>query len=402
MRIVITSNYKLGNETGTAHIAEELSEYLAKTNKVTYVCLGKKFEISSNNNLTLFKIPSIEMGSVSVPLITPNVIYELFTYLNNFSPDIIHAQNSLFICNLAQIWANLNQISFIVTFHHIPTQAFNHLFPKLSKNILSTLVQDLYEEFSLKKFLNNSDGVIALNKFVYNSIRKVDKNVVIKIINNGLNLNKFFSIKPRIKLKTRINFVFVGSYNERKNQEFLIKAFSFLPENYILNLYGNKSTGLDYVKKLLLQTNELKLKNVFINDYNDNIAEIYRGANFFISASLKEAQSLVIIEALASGKPVIGLENETITELINQGNGLVFSKNIIEKEFADKVTKFVNTTNYKELSINSRKSSYKFKIEKVALEIEKMYKSTSYSNSKNSRRNVGNYYQEIFKRIVIK
>lgn len=402
MRIVITSNYRVGNETGTAHIAEELSEYLAKINKVTYVCLGKKFEISRNNNLTLFKIPSIEIGGVSVPLITPDVIYELFTYLKNFNPDVIHAQNSLFICNLAQIWANFNQIPFIVTFHHIPDQAIEHLFPKLSKNIFSTLVQDLYEEFSLKKFLNNSDGVIALNTFVYESIQKVDGSVPIKIINNGLNLDKLFSIKLRVKSKNKVNFVFVGSYNERKNQEFLVKSFAYLPSAYSLNLYGNKKSGKDYVKKLVLQIKKSKLKNVFINDYHNNITEIYKGTDFFISASLKEAQSLVVVEALASGIPVIGLENETIINLINKDNGLTCSKNISPKKFAELTLNFIKNGNYKNLSKNARGSTEGFKIENVALKIKKVYDSTTCRNSKNSRRNVGNYYQEIFKRIVIK
>ena len=38
-------------------------------------------------------------------------------------------------------------------------------------------------------------------------------------------------------------------------------------------------------------------------------------AHVFPSASKMEVQSLVVIEALASGTPVVGLSNETIDEL---------------------------------------------------------------------------------------
>ena len=36
----------------------------------------------------------------------------------------------------------------------------------------------------------------------------------------------------------------------KKNQEFLIKTFRNLPNNWNLNLYGNLSTNVAYVEKL--------------------------------------------------------------------------------------------------------------------------------------------------------
>lgn len=402
MRIVITSNYKLGNETGTAHVAEELSKYLSKKNKVTYICLGEKYSISEKSrNLTILEIPSIEINNISIPLITPDVVYKFFVYLHKFKPTTIHSQNSLFISNLAQIWANLNKVPFIVTFHHVPTEAINHLFPKLPRNLITNLVSDLYKDLSLKKFLINTDTVIALNKYVYKSIRTVSKDVPMQMINNGLDLNKLIKIKHKNDLSKKINFVFIGSYNERKNQEFLIKVFTSLPRNYVLNLYGNKKTGFEYVNKLNLIIKKYKLKNVLLNNYTKNIVKIYKKTDFFISASLKEAQSLAVIEALASSVPVIGLANETISELVKRECGLVFPTNTMPKKFASKLKTYINNIDYKKNSMHSRKSVMRFKIENVASKIEDLYYSMRNSDSKNSRRNIGKYYQEIFKGIII-
>lgn len=403
MRIIITSNYKLGNETGTAHIAEKLAKYLSKKNIVTYICLGEKFDINIiNSKFSILKIPSIEINKIAVPLITPDIVYKVFEYLYKFKPAVIHAQNSLFISNLTQVWANLNNIPFIVTFHHIPTEALDHLFPKLSKNIISNLVQDLYKDLSLKKFLSKTNSVIALNKSVENSIRKIDKDIPINIINNGLDLNKLLKIKIKNLSKTNVNFVFIGSYNERKNQEYLIETFRYLPSNYKLNLYGNINTNKEYVNKLKLLKNLYKLNNISINNYVNDIAIVYKENDFFISASLKEAQSLAVIEALASGKPVIGLTNETLSEIINSKNGLVFQTNLSSIQFANEVIKYINLIDYKTASKNARESVNKFKIENVALKIENVYKSSSNTKRKNSRWNISNYYQEIFKSIIFK
>ncbi len=47
----------------------------------------------------------------------------------------------------------------------------------------------------------------------------------------------------------------------------------------------------------------------------------WRKTHAFVSASKMEVQSLAIIEALASGSPVIGLGNETVDELVDETNG---------------------------------------------------------------------------------
>lgn len=403
MRIIITSNYRQGNETGTARVAEKLSTFLAKRHQVTYICLGKEFRsLKINKRLTILELPSIEINSMAIPLITPDIVYKVFHYLHEFKPDVTHSQNSLFISNLVQIWANLNNIPFIVTFHHIPTQAVEHLAPTLKGSLFSDIVQDLYKNLSLKKFLINTDAVIALNKFVYQSIRKVDTAVPIKIINNGLDLAKLLAIRLKSKPPTNIRFIFLGSYNERKNQSFLIETFRFLPKNWTLNLYGNKKTNKPYVDSLKDLITQSNLSNISINDFESNIVNVFKDTDFFISTSLKEAQSLVIVESLASGKPVIGLENETVLELVNKNNGLLCSKKITPREFAFKISNFIESCDYKELSKKARGSINKFKIEKVVSKIEDVYKSTTYSNRQNGRRYIAKYYQEIFKTIIVK
>jgi hypothetical protein len=76
----------------------------------------------------------------------------------------------------------------------------------------------------------------------------------------------------------------------------------------------------------------------------------------FVSASKMEVQSLVVIEALASGTPVVGLSNETIDELVDQEVGSWLPKETIPQQFAENVQRICTLprSEYEKLCENAR------------------------------------------------
>jgi hypothetical protein len=72
------------------------------------------------------------------------------------------------------------------------------------------------------------------------------------------------------------------------------------------------------------------------------IPEILEKAHIFVSASKMEVQSLVVIEALASGTPVVCLSNETTDELIDDSLGIRLPAEADPVEFARAVEKISN------------------------------------------------------------
>lgn len=387
MRIVITSNYELGNETGSAKVAEELAKKVSIRNKVLFICLGTKFRIyEKNKNLEVLEVTSVNIKNIFVPIITPIIMYQVFKKLDLFKPDVVHAQNSILTSALVQMWSMLNNTPFVVTFHHVPSEPIKHLVPHLSKNLLFNLVQDIYKNTSLKNFLKNSDLVISQNDLIYKSIRTIDKKVAIEIINNGIEIKKLNQLriqkKDWVMNKSKvINFVFLGSFNYRKNQLFLVKTFKYLPFNYVLNLYGNFKTGEDYLDQIKDLISKNKISNINIYDFELNINKVFEKNDYLVSASKKEAQSLVIIQSLAAGKPIIGISNETIDELINNTNGLTVKKGISPKNFALQIIKFTKENNYIALSKKCVEDSKKFDINLVVSKIEESYQRLSKSSS---------------------
>lgn len=377
MKIVVVSIYNIGNETGTAKVSERLSKQLSYNNEVMYLCLGRKYSLKTVNNLTILTVPSAPISGVQVPKITPKTIENIKRDLSKFAPDVVHSQNIFFISLIALIWAKKNNVPFIVTFHSFPSEGISYVFPKFTKGkIISTIDFKLTSSY-VRRFLKNVDLIIALNEHVVRSVRKITKDTPVTIINNGIDLNAFYNITAKAPYK-RVNFIYLGSYVGRKNQEFLVRTFGHLPKNYHLDLYGNPESGKYYVKKLKKIITERNIKNVKINGFlnQKGVYKALHESHFFVSASIKEVQSLVIVEALASGVPVIALNNETVDEAIDRQNGLVLSKNTTTREFAKKLKAYVENTSkdYEKVSFYCRESVTRFDLNNVANEIVQAYK----------------------------
>lgn len=378
MKIAIISNYRVGSESGVASVSETLIKHLSQNNEVLYVCLGSKYQYIRKKKLSYLKIPSSQIRQGYIPIITPKLTDMFYRNLDNFKPDVIHAQNIIFASVLSLIWAKKRNVPFIVTFHSMPSEGIVWLYPKFKKDKIISAIDFKLASGYVKRFLENTDHNIALNHYVKRSVLKVYKNAKATILRNGLDMEKFNNLKTTKLNNNKVVFTYLGSYMSKKNQLYLANVFSHLPKNYMLELFGNIKTGKAYVNKLRKTLKKNNTRNVRIKDFlnKNKVSKQLERTNYFVSASKKEAQSLVVIEALASGTPVIGLENETISELIDNKNGLKISKNTNPKTFASKLKLFVekNEIHYLSTSQYCRESVGKFKIDIVSNKLIAIYK----------------------------
>jgi len=378
MKIVIVSIYRPGSETGAAKISDVLSEELSKKNEVLYLCLGKKFKKAKKaNNLYLLTIPSIPVKQGYAPKLTNKIVRQIYEELDTFAPDIIHAHHIAFTGLISLLWAKRTSTPYVLTLHSQPSQGAEYVFPRTGKRDSKPFKYSPTTRY-LKRFFESCDLIISLNESIDKSVRSITKRAKLKRIRNGLFLDKYLQMPIKTSEDTKI-FLFLGMYMPRKNQEFLIKTFFHLPENYKLLMHGNKKTGGDYVDKLQKIKKRTGAENVKIGGFIKGWSHSHtlKKTDYFVTASKKEVQSLVIIEALASGTPVIGLRNETMDELITSKNGLTLPKNTTPEMFAKKLMKFVikNEGNYSTMGKVARKSVRSFNIKDVVKDMVQTYKS---------------------------
>jgi Glycosyl transferases group 1 len=126
--------------------------------------------------------------------------------------------------------------------------------------------------------------------------------------------------------------LFVGRLGREKNVEFLIRAFAALrplrPDvRLVIVGDGPIRNHLESLATRLTITNEATLTGSVAHA---EIALYYQAADVFLFSSLTDTQGIVVLEAIASGLPVIALRDEAFTLMVKDGrNGLLLSRNTL-------------------------------------------------------------------------
>jgi glycosyltransferase involved in cell wall biosynthesis len=199
------------------------------------------------------------------------------------------------------------------------------------------LAGDLLEEY-MQQFLAGCNTVVALNQPVAEGLREWGYTGRLDIIPNGRELHRFSGLRNASLSDPEKRLVFTGFLSERKNQEYLLEVMRYLPGNYRLQLVGEPLSE-EYRDRLLDLIAEWGLGNVELTGAVpfQHIPAVLEQAHLMASASLHEVQSLAVIEALASGTPVVGLANETVDELVDEGVGARLPKETSPQDFARQV-----------------------------------------------------------------
>lgn len=158
--------------------------------------------------------------------------------------------------------------------------------------------------------------------------------------------------------------LFVGAVNQRKGVDVLIRAFiavcSKKSDPLYLVIIGPNNKHTDFINELTwqLESNSLSNRVAFTGIVKDKqlLAEMYRAADIFVFPSNKEGLGNVVLEAMASGLPVVVSQLPVLEKFINHGeNGLFIPMGDIDA-LKNAVLTLSNTQSLRiKLSANARK-----------------------------------------------
>jgi len=127
---------------------------------------------------------------------------------------------------------------------------------------------------------------------------------------------------------SKVNILCVGRLIERKGQHYLLQAFARLREkchdcDLGLILAGTGDFA-DYLEQMALDLDIANLVTFTGFVSRDEMPEIYRRADIFVLPSQNEGMSIALLEAMASGLPVVVTDTGGTAELVEKGeNGYV-------------------------------------------------------------------------------
>jgi 1,2-diacylglycerol 3-alpha-glucosyltransferase len=317
--------------------------------------------------------------------------------------DVIHGHSGGGMTLLGLQIARAKGIPVVGTYHTLLNR-YTHYF------LNGKIVTPKMLEFVSKVIGNLFDDLIAPTDRVKKELVLYGVTKPIHVLATGIDLENYKNIdkgfireKVKIGKETKI-LLYVGRLGKEKSVDFLIKSFKLIYDknpNTVLVLVGEGSEQAA-LKRLV---NKLQLKNnviFFGSVMHHDVAKVYADADIFVFASRTETQGLVLLEALASGLPVVAVNDEAFENVINIGkNGYLVRPET--KMFAEKSLDLLNNELlYKNFSDSALKTVEKFSVENTALYLEQLYSKMIQEKSKKDKNSISSISVNSFKEFFVK
>lgn len=218
----------------------------------------------------------------------------------------------------------------------------------------------------IKRFIAISDGV----KTEIKKQKVKDENIT--VIKNGIDLKRFGCKEKIIKSDVEA-IVTIGRLTKAKNHNNLIKAIRLLKDklhSFDLQIPHTVIVGTGELLpeiKTLIDKHELQ-KDIVLFGVCDNIPDMLHESDIYVMSSDWEGLSISLIEALASGIPIVATDAGSNNEIIdNEVNGLLVPV-ADSTALAGAIFRLMKDKSLRQqFSHNAKIKSREFSIEKCAL-----------------------------------
>ncbi len=254
--------------------------------------------------------------------------------------DIIHNHAVAFMGIKAMVSAKLQKLPCVFNFHTKVTEAI-HYYPV---NLHDDLLKDLTWIY-LRYLLRRSNAVIAPSKKALKELREKCPNMrYSEAVAPGIDKDRYHknvdgsSIRNKMNLDGSDVLIHVGRISKEKNLDLILDALPLIKNqngNIELLIVGD-GPAKEYYER---HVREKGLEDCvtftgFVPE--EELPKYYAASDAFVMSSRFETLGIVLIEALATGTVVAGIDHGVIPDIINHGkNGFLFTDD--KKDCAKKI-----------------------------------------------------------------
>ena len=308
--------------------------------------------------LTSFKMPFYPDQIHSVPEVRefkgirlPKMLYknglnislapfsEICRALDVFQPDIIHDQTPGPVALGVFRYAKKHNIPLVSTDHAYPDNLTQQLkLPGVAKRSLNKLMNQYFISF-LK---HSAYATMPTEQAIEDLIPKNRKRFHVKVeaISNGIDLSCFSPGKTDRAVCEKYGLpvdepiiLFVGRVDPEKSLDILMKSFILvakkIPAAHLV-IVGD-GTSRSKLEQMAEKANLHGRVHFTGRVVGDELPQIYRAADVFAITSKTETQSIVLLEAMATGLPCVAVKAGAVPELVKTGeNGFLCDADDVE------------------------------------------------------------------------
>lgn len=307
---------------------------------------------------------------------------EIKRELDAFQPDLIHDQTPGPVALAVFRYAKRRNIPLVATGHAYPDNFTSQIkLPTMAKKPIDSVVRTYFASFLKKSEYATMPTELAIADLIPKNRKKFK--VPVEALSNGIDFSRFSPGKAKPEIYTKYNIpknrptvLYIGRVDPEKSLSVLVQAFSLtlkkIPEAQLV-IVGDGSDK----QKLEQLSRELNIDNHVIftgRVVGDDLPELYKIGTVFGISSTTETQSIVLMEAMASGLPAVAVKAGAIGELVKNAKNGYLCEPSDDKAIARGLTKILESKDLqKSMSKMSIKLIKKHDINYTLTRMEQIY-----------------------------
>jgi glycosyltransferase involved in cell wall biosynthesis len=355
MKILIATESFYPNISGVAVFSYNLAHEMALAgHEVFVVAPSPKLIpfIEDRGGIKIFRLASRKNPFRKGYYISKSPFLSVKKIVNEIRPDVIHLQDPAAISLSALIAARRLKIPVVVTNHFALDYVTSYLPWAKPIHPLIHTVLNAY----LGWIYNRAQVLTCPSQMIANHFIKRNLKSQPIVISNGVDLGRFMpfygdrasALRDWQVPKNEPIILYVGRLDVDKQTGLLIKTMALVVKKVQCHLILiGEGKEIDDLKKMV---KDLQIENHvtftgFISNDSDLLPRIYQNATVFTNPCSIEAQGISVLEALATGLPIVAANGGALPELIkNNQNGYLFEPGNVE-DLAAKLIKILTDQN---------------------------------------------------------
>jgi len=345
-------------------------------------------------NVTIHRYRSFSLTSNRATRLALPSMASVAARLNRFDPDVVHIHTPLSIGVIGLATARMMRLPVVQTYHtFIPdfmqyvelhrllrlddlqdrvlnSIVFEKMFESglfhglarleqggrraveeigaVARSALGGLAVEEREELSARlawqftrTIYNRSDLVLTPSRTLRRELESHGVTVPVEYLSNGLDISL---VTPKLSYASTGRLLHAGRLGHEKNVDVVIRAFARVSERlpgHTLDIVGDGPArpGLQRLASSLGIAERVHMRGFM--DRAD-LARAYREYDAFITASTIETQGIVLLEAMAAGLPIVGVDALAVPEIVHDGRSGVIVPPGDEGALADALVRLLS------------------------------------------------------------
>ncbi|MEY3029119.1 MAG: hypothetical protein RL198_516 [Actinomycetota bacterium] len=329
VRVILACDTFPPDINGAARFAERLAGGLARSGTEVHVIAaapgkdwGERVELIDGQPVTVHRLRSYRlMQHKTLRFVSPvRMQARIAKVLRTVQPDALHLQSHLWIGRFAVRAARSTGVRLIATNHIMPENLIKY-------SLLPSWLEAPAMRWAWRdagRIMRKMDAVTTPTRRAADLLEKAAGLTGVRAISCGIDAAKFANSTHTSNAAPRV--LFVGRLDAEKRADVLIRAFARLTDlpDAILELIGDGGEKQNFEK--LAETLGVSDRVRFLGHVSDaELPKAYERCTVFVMPSIAELQSIATMEAMASGRPVIGADAMALPHLVHDGdNGYLF------------------------------------------------------------------------------